>query len=86
MWTQKAICILSHFSFSESFKQVLKKIYQIHLSQNMKIPIERFIMNVIDEVPLPDKGNIMIQHDMEETILFFRPVDQYPPFVTKTAI
>lgn len=52
----------------------------------MKIPIERFIVNVVDEVPLPDKGNIMIQHDMEETILFFRPVDQYPPFVTKTAV
>jgi len=75
VWTQKAICILSHFSFSESFKLALKKIYQIHLSQNMKIPIERFIVNIIDEVPLPDKGNIMVQHDMEDTILFYRPID-----------
>jgi hypothetical protein len=32
IWTQKAICILSHFSFMDSFKQALKKIYQIHLS------------------------------------------------------
>lgn len=66
---------MSHFSFSESFKQVLKKVYQIHLSQNMKIPIERFIVNLMDEVPLPDKGNIMVQHDMEAAIYFYRPID-----------
>lgn len=41
----------------------------------MKIPLERFIVNIMDEVSLPDKGNIMIQHDMEETILFYRPID-----------
>lgn len=41
----------------------------------MKIPLERFIVNIMDEVPLPDKGNIMVHHDMEETILFCRPID-----------
>ena len=52
----------------------------------MKTPLKRFIVKIMDEVPLPDKGNIMVQHDMEEAILFYRPIDQYPPYATKTAI
>ena len=52
----------------------------------MKIPLERFVLNIMDEVPLPDKGNIMIQCDMEEPILFYRPIDEYPPYSSKQAI
>lgn len=73
IWTQKAIVILSRYSFFESFKQVLNKLYQVHLSQNMHIPIERFVLNIMDEVPLPDLGNTMVAY--EENINFYRPVD-----------
>lgn len=79
IWTQKAICIMSRFSFFDSFKQVLNKLYQVHLSQNMHIPIERFVVNIMDEVPLPDLGNNMVAY--EESINFYRPIDQYPPYV-----
>lgn len=44
----------------------------------MHIPIERFILNIMDEVPLPDLGNTMVAY--EENINFYRPVDQYPPY------
>ena len=73
IWTQKAICILSRYSFFESFKQVLNKLYQVHLSQNMHIPIERFVLNIMDEVPLPDLGGNMVAY--EENINFYRPID-----------
>jgi len=26
----------------------------------MHIPLERFIVNIMDEIPLPDKGNVLI--------------------------
>ena len=44
----------------------------------MHIPIERFVVNIMDEVPLPDSGNNMVAY--EENINFFRPIDQYPPY------
>ena len=47
----------------ESFKEILKQIYRIHLS-NTPIPIERYIVNIMDEVPVPDKGNIMVMHEI----------------------
>lgn len=48
----------------ESFQQVLKNLYAIHMSRHNLIPIERFIQNIIDEVPLPDQGNILVQTEI----------------------
>lgn len=42
------------------------------------MPIERFIVNIMDEVPLPDLGNNMVVYD--DTINFYRPIDQYPAY------
>lgn len=77
VWTQKAICIISRFSFFESFKMVLNQFYRIQLSQNMHCPLERFILNVMDEVPLPQLGKNMVNLEIEESISFCRPCDQY---------
>ena len=53
----------------------------------MHIPIERFITNIIDEIPLPDKGTILVHHEIgTETIPFYRPIDEYPPFATKQTV
>jgi hypothetical protein len=30
----------------------------------MHIPIERFIVNFMDEIPLPDNGSVLIQHEI----------------------
>jgi len=54
IYSQKAICFLSHYAFMDSFKEILKQLYRIHLSHT-PIPIERFIVNVMEEIPVPDK-------------------------------
>jgi hypothetical protein len=57
------------------------------LSSNNVTPLERFIQNIMDEVPLPDQGTRLVQYEIQgEKIPFFRPVDMYPPFVTKSMI
>ena len=82
VYTQKAICILSHYSFMESFKDILKQLYTLHLS-NTQIPIERYLVNIMNEIPVPDKGNLLVLHDIGNTsIPFYRPIDQYPPYST----
>jgi hypothetical protein len=70
----------------DSFKLVLNCLYRIHLSQNMHTPLERFILNIMDEVPLPDLGNNLVQLQIEETIGFHRPTDQYPPYTSKVGV
>jgi hypothetical protein len=48
----------------------------------MTIPIERYITNIIDEIPLPNEGSLLVQHEIgDKTASFFRPVDQNPPNV-----
>lgn len=76
IFTQKAICILSHYSFMDSFKEVLKQLYRIHLS-NTPIPIERYIVNIMEEIPVPDKqGQIQVCHEIgNQEVVFFRAID-----------
>ena len=53
----------------------------------MHIPLERFVVNFMTEIPLPDNGSILVSHDFQsESISFFRPVDQYPPYCTRVSI
>lgn len=59
----------------ESFKTLLEMIYRIHLS-NTPIPIERYIVNIMDEISVPDKGNVLIQYEIGNSkIPFYRPID-----------
>lgn len=47
------------------------------------MPLERYIYNFIEEIPLPDEaGKILVQHELGgHTVNFFRPVDQNMPFI-----
>lgn len=76
VFSQKAICVLSHFSFLESFKEVLKQLYRIHLSHT-PVPIERFVVNLLEEIPVPDKaGAVQVLHEIgNQPVPFYRPVD-----------
>lgn len=66
----------------DSFKEILKQLYRIHLS-NTPIPIERYIVNIMEEIPVPDKGNILVFHEIgNQTVPFYRPLDQYHPYAT----
>ena len=54
---------------------------------NLKIPIERHITNIIEEIPLPDEGKILVQHEIGgKTASFSRPTDQNPPIVEREEI
>ena len=57
------------------------------MSSNNVTPLERFIQNIMDEVPLPDQGTRLVQYEIQgEKIPFYRPIDMYPPFVTKSMV
>lgn len=59
----KAICLLSHYAFIDTYKEFLKSLFSIQFATT-PIPIERYICNFVDEVPVPDKGNILVEYDI----------------------
>jgi len=74
----KAICIVSHWQFLDEFREVLKELYRISLS-NYSVPIERVICNLVDEVPLPDEGLTAVEYKIaDKKIHFSRPPPKNP--------
>lgn len=64
--TLKALCVLSHYSFNVQFKEILKQLYRVQISQTRsKIPLERHVINFMEEIPLPDEGRLLVQHELE---------------------
>lgn len=86
--TLKALCVLSHYSFNVQFKEILKQLYRVQISQTRsKIPLERHVINFMEEIPLPDEGRLLVQHELEgQVVQFFRPTDQNPPIVGREEI
>jgi hypothetical protein len=38
--------------------------------------MERYVINIMDEIPLPDEGTLLVQHEVGgKTASFFRPTD-----------
>eukprot|EP00485_Elphidium_margaritaceum_P012711 CAMPEP_0202709912 /NCGR_PEP_ID=MMETSP1385-20130828/21964_1 /ASSEMBLY_ACC=CAM_ASM_000861 /TAXON_ID=933848 /ORGANISM="Elphidium margaritaceum" /LENGTH=1545 /DNA_ID=CAMNT_0049369297 /DNA_START=38 /DNA_END=4675 /DNA_ORIENTATION=- len=52
LYHSKSVCILSYYPFFLSFREALKEIYRLANSPG-KIPIERYIINLCEETPLP---------------------------------
>lgn len=78
----KVICLISHYSFVDSSKEFLKSLFSIQFAQT-PIPIERYICNFVDEIPVPDKGNILVEYDIGgKSIPFYIPIDQYGPYAS----
>jgi len=77
---------VSHYGFREQFSKILTKLYRIHISQT-HIPLERQIINIVEEIPTPDVGTIVVQCELgNEIIKFQRPVDQNAPYVGRIEI
>lgn len=45
------------------------------------------MINIIDEIPLPDEGSLLVQHELrDKTASFYRPVDQNPPTIEESEV
>ncbi len=84
LFVPKALCILSGFSFTEGYKEILKTLIAIQFSKS-PLPIERIVCNLMEEIPIPDKGSVKVEYDIgNTTVEFYRPLDQLPPYATVT--
>ena len=56
----KALVLTSYWPFAEQFGQFLVKLLGGVLDQNLEMPIERIVMNLIMETPLPPSGQLAV--------------------------
>jgi hypothetical protein len=74
VYVPKCLTIISHWPFFDVFKQFLKFVYQASLTPS-PLPLERFICNFVDEIPLPPPGciNVVFKLDQQEFSLHRPP-------------
>lgn len=56
----KCLCLVSHWRFFDLFRESLLQLYRITLVE-APLPVERYIANLVSEVPLPPQGKIRVE-------------------------
>eukprot|EP00742_Colponemidia_sp_Colp-10_P005895 GILJ01006306.1.p1 GENE.GILJ01006306.1~~GILJ01006306.1.p1 ORF type:complete len:1365 (-),score=226.47 GILJ01006306.1:161-4003(-) len=80
-WIPKCILILSRWPFFAFFKGFLSELYRISLAPST-IPIERWVVNLIDETPLPPPGKYELIYSItKETFRVCRPPSNQLPLL-----
>ncbi|XP_055909333.1 DENN domain-containing protein Crag isoform X1 [Eupeodes corollae] len=77
----KAICLLSHHPFGDTFDKWLKYLHGMaKAGEPLPIPIERYITQLIDEVPFPSPSiHLQLSGESHERILLTQPEDSPLP-------
>ncbi|XP_017086117.1 DENN domain-containing protein Crag isoform X2 [Drosophila eugracilis] len=77
----KAICLLSHHPFGDTFDKWLKYLHHMVLyGVNIPIPVERYITQLLDEVPFPAPSiHLQLSSESNDRILLTQPEDSPLP-------
>eukprot|EP01083_Nonionella_stella_P026068 71769_1 len=78
IYVPKCICLLSRWSYFDSFKTFLTELYRISIAPT-RLPIERYISNLW-EAPLPRTSRVSVHlHISDKKCVFSRPpADDFP--------
>ena len=66
----KCLVVMSFWPHHVAYREWLKQLYRMSLSP-APLPIERYICNFMDEVPLPPPGRIVVQVSIADTTISF---------------
>ena len=57
LYLPKCICLLSSWPYLQAFREYLSQLYRLATMTNlMEAPIERYVMNICQEIPAPPPG------------------------------
>lgn len=78
IYAPKSICILSKWMFMTQFREFLTNLYRRSLTPS-ELPLERYICNLVNEIPIPPIGRIRVQFYIADIkISFARPPANNP--------
>uniref|UniRef100_A0A1A9ZC55 UDENN domain-containing protein n=1 Tax=Glossina pallidipes TaxID=7398 RepID=A0A1A9ZC55_GLOPL len=77
----KAICLLSHYPFGDTFDKWLKYLHRMAVfGMDLVVPIERYITQLLDEVPFPSPSiHLQLSSESNDRILLTQPEDSPLP-------
>ena len=80
LYIPKVLCILSTWPYLTAFREYLAQLYRLASSTNvMQTPIERYVLNLVSEIPAPPPGAYEVQVSiLNSTIRFWAPPAKLP--------
>eukprot|EP01039_Chlorochromonas_danica_P003376 gene3376-3701_t len=80
-YAPRALTVISHYPFYTLFSKFLEQIYRVSLS-TAPLPIERYVTNFMQELPLPPQGRVEVNYTLPELLLqISRPPKNHLPMV-----
>jgi len=76
----KVICLLSSWPYLHAFREYISQLYRLAcLTDQMNVPLERYILNICKEIPAPPPGSFEIRLKIcTSTIRFWAPPANQP--------
>jgi pentatricopeptide repeat protein len=80
LYLPKVLCLLSTWPYLTAFREHLAQLYRLATATNvMEAPIERYVLNLCQEIPAPPPGAYEIQVNiLDSTIRFWAPPAKLP--------
>lgn len=78
LYLPKCVCVLSKWPYFTAFREYLSQLYRLS-TMPMEIPIERYVMTLCKEVPVPPPGSFEVQLQLlNSNIKFWSPPANQP--------
>ncbi|GLD58748.1 C-myc promoter-binding protein, partial [Lates japonicus] len=81
VYSNKSICLLSHWPFFQSFRSFLTFLYRYSISGPHALPIEKHISHFMQSVPFPStqRPRILVQLSPHDSLILSQPVSSPLP-------
>ncbi|KAM9375905.1 C-myc promoter-binding protein [Pholidichthys leucotaenia] len=81
VYSNKSICLLSHWPFFQSFRSFLTFLYRYSISGPHAVPIEKHISHFMQNVPFPStqRPRILVQLSPHDSLILSQPVSSPLP-------
>ncbi|XP_077568857.1 C-myc promoter-binding protein-like isoform X2 [Stigmatopora nigra] len=76
VYTNKCICLLSHWPFFDAFRKFLTFLYRYSISGPHALPIEKHISHFMHKIPFPSsqRPRILVQLSPHDSLMLSQPV------------
>ena len=73
IFVPKCLCLVTRYPFINQCRDILSSLFRLVLSP-LEVPIERYICNLMNEVPMPPSGKAKILYSIaDKELIFTRP-------------
>uniref|UniRef100_A0A8C5EFU4 C-myc promoter-binding protein-like n=1 Tax=Gouania willdenowi TaxID=441366 RepID=A0A8C5EFU4_GOUWI len=81
VYTNKCVCLLSHWPFFDAFRKFLTFLYRYSISGPHALPIEKHISHFMHKVPFPSsqRPRILVQLSPHDSLMLSQPVSSPLP-------